>query len=44
MLKKGDLLSLGTITKMIPIQPNSTIKAEYLGLTNKPIYIKITFN
>lgn len=43
MLKKGDLLSLGTITPMIPIKPNSTIKAEYLGLSQNSLEVNITF-
>jgi len=31
-LKKGDLISLGTITKPMPVQPNTTIRAKYIGL------------
>jgi 2-keto-4-pentenoate hydratase len=34
-LKKGDLLSLGTITKLTPTEPNTVIKARYLGLDPK---------
>ncbi len=30
-LKKGDLLSLGTITPMMPVKPNTSIKARYTG-------------
>ena len=31
-LKKGDLLSLGTITKLMPVRPGTTVKARYLDL------------
>ena len=31
-LKKGDLLSLGTITPLMPVKPNTSIKARYSGL------------
>ncbi|NEP43107.1 MAG: hypothetical protein F6K35_29340 [Okeania sp. SIO2H7] len=31
-LKKGDLLSLGTITPMMPVQPNTSIRGRYTGL------------
>jgi len=31
-LKKGDLLSLGTITPLMPVEPGSEIRAQYLGL------------
>lgn len=31
-LKKGDLISLGAITKMVPIKPSTKIKAVYTGL------------
>lgn len=34
-LKKGDLLSLGTITKMLPVKAGSHIKAKYTGLDPK---------
>jgi 2-keto-4-pentenoate hydratase len=43
ILKKGDLLSLGTITPMIPIKANMLITAEYLGLNPDNPKIKITF-
>ena len=43
-LKKGDLLSLGTITKMIPVQSGSTIRAKYTGLDPKgPVEISVNF-
>lgn len=31
-LKKGDLLSLGTITPLMPVKPNTSIRARYTGL------------
>jgi len=31
-LKKGDLLSLGTITPLMPVKPNTSIRARYSGL------------
>ena len=30
-LKKGDLLSLGTITPLMPVKPNTSIRARYSG-------------
>jgi 2-keto-4-pentenoate hydratase len=43
-LKKGDLLSLGTITKLTPTAPNTTIFARYLGLDPKGhVVISVTF-
>jgi 2-keto-4-pentenoate hydratase len=43
-LKKGDLLSLGTITKLTPTAPNSAVKARYVGLDPKgPAEISVTF-
>lgn len=42
-LKPGDLLSLGTITPPIPIQPKTTIRAKYLGLAPTPVEIAVTF-
>jgi 2-keto-4-pentenoate hydratase len=40
-LKTGDLLSLGTITKLTPTAPNTTIKARYVGLDPKG-YVEIS--
>ncbi|MCX5833157.1 MAG: hydratase [Deltaproteobacteria bacterium] len=34
-LKKGDLLSLGTITKLTPTAPSTTIRARYVDLDPK---------
>ncbi len=34
-LKKGDLLSLGSITKMMPAKPGTTVKAKFTGLDPK---------
>ncbi len=43
-LKKGDLISLGTITPMIPITKNEKITAKYKGLReNKTVDISVTF-
>jgi 2-keto-4-pentenoate hydratase len=43
-LKKGDLLSLGTITKLMPAQPNTTVRAKYIGLNPKgPVEISVIF-
>jgi 2-keto-4-pentenoate hydratase len=43
-LKKGDLLSLGTITKLTPTAPNTAVKARYVGLDPKgPAEISVTF-
>ncbi|MCX5858043.1 MAG: hydratase [Deltaproteobacteria bacterium] len=44
-LKKGDLLSLGTITKLTPTAPSTTIKARYIGLDPEgPVEISVNFN
>ena len=43
-LKKGDLLSLGTITKLTPTTPNATVFARYVGLDpNGQVVISVTF-
>ena len=43
-LKKGDLLSLGTVTRMMPAKPGQTVKARYLGLDPKdPVEISVIF-
>jgi 2-keto-4-pentenoate hydratase len=43
-MKKGDLLSLGTITKLTPTAPNTVIKARYVGLDPKgPVEISVIF-
>jgi 2-keto-4-pentenoate hydratase len=43
-LKKGDLLSLGTITKLTPTAPNTTVFARYVGLDPKGhVVISVTF-
>jgi 2-keto-4-pentenoate hydratase len=43
-LKKGDLLSLGTITPLMPVQPNTTIRAKYIGLDpNGTVEILVKF-
>lgn len=43
-LKKGDLLSLGTITKLTPAAPNTTVTARYVGLDPKgPAEVTVMF-
>jgi 2-keto-4-pentenoate hydratase len=43
-LKKGDLLSLGTITKLMPARPGTTIRAIYTGLDlSGPVEISVKF-
>jgi 2-keto-4-pentenoate hydratase len=43
-LKKGDLLSLGSITKMLPIAPNTSLRAHYIDLNPKgPVDITVKF-
>ena len=43
-LKKGDLLSLGSITNFVAVKSNSTIRAQYIGLEpNKTVEIFVKF-
>lgn len=43
-LKKGDLLSLGTVTKMTPTAANTTVRARYIGLDPQgPVEIFVIF-
>jgi 2-keto-4-pentenoate hydratase len=43
-LKKGDILSLGAVTKMISPKAGSTVKAHYIGLNpGGPIEISVIF-
>jgi 2-keto-4-pentenoate hydratase len=43
-LVKGDLVSLGSITKLIPTAPNMSLRAHYIDLDpNGPIDITVTF-
>jgi len=43
-LKKGDLLSLGTITKLTPTAPGTTVRARYVGLDPKgPAEVTVNF-
>ena len=43
-LKKGDVLSLGSLTKMIPSKPGSSVRARYIGLDPEgPVEIMVTF-
>ncbi|HOU78639.1 MAG TPA: hypothetical protein PLM69_10995 [Syntrophales bacterium] len=44
LLKEGDLLSLGTITKLTPTTPGTTIRARYVGLDPQgPVEITVKF-
>ena len=42
-LKKGDVLSLGSITPLRPVVAGKTIKAVYTGLTEDPIEVIVSF-
>ncbi len=43
-LKKGDLLSLGSITKMMPTKAGTTIKAKFIDLDpNGPVELTASF-
>ncbi len=43
-LKKGDLLSLGSITNFVAVQSNTTIRAKYISLDpNKTVEIFVKF-
>jgi 2-keto-4-pentenoate hydratase len=43
-LKKGDLLSLGSITPLLPVAPGKTIYTRYIGLMpNRPLDIFVHF-
>ena len=43
-LKKGDLLSLGTITNLIPAKAGTTIRAVYIGLDpGGPVEVSVKF-
>ncbi len=43
-LKKGDLLSLGSITPLIPVKAGTTISALYIGLDqDSPVEISVYF-
>jgi 2-keto-4-pentenoate hydratase len=43
-MKKGDFLSLGTVTKMTPTAPDTTIRARYIGLDPQgPAEISVIF-
>jgi 2-keto-4-pentenoate hydratase len=44
LLKNGDLLSLGTITKLMPPKPGITVRARYINLDPKgPVEISVKF-
>jgi 2-keto-4-pentenoate hydratase len=44
VLKKGDLLSLGSITRPIPVKPGMALRVKYIGLDPKgPVEISVSF-
>lgn len=43
-LRPGDLLSLGSITAPMPVIPGQTIEAQYIGLTDEPLRVTVTFS
>ncbi len=43
-LKKGDLLSLGSMTPMIPVTKGQKIRLQYVGLESKPVEIQVNFS
>lgn len=44
-LKKGDLLSLGTITAPMPVTSKTTIRAQYIGLEPlRPVEVSVSFD
>ena len=43
-LEKGDLLSLGTLSKLLPVEPGTRIEAHYRGLDpNGPAKVSVSF-
>lgn len=42
-LQEGDLLSLGSLTSLIPVRPGTRIRAVYYGLRSEPVEIGVTF-
>jgi 2-keto-4-pentenoate hydratase len=43
-LEKGDLLSLGTVTRLFPVQAGTRITARYTGLDPKgPVAVDVSF-
>jgi len=43
-INKGDLLSLGSITKLTPTAPDTSIRARYVDLDSKgPVEISVKF-
>ncbi|NEP54188.1 MAG: hydratase, partial [Moorea sp. SIO3C2] len=44
VLKQGDLLSLGSMTPLIPVKSGTTIRAQYIGLDPKgKVEISVSF-
>ena len=45
-LRRGDLISLGSITSLMPVESGTTIRAQYLGLDpdpDNPAEVSVTF-
>ena len=42
-LKNGDLLSLGSISALLPPKAGTTVTGRYTGLTPAPAEVKVTF-
>jgi len=43
-LKKGDLLSLGSLSKLTPPAPNTVVRAKFIDLdTRGPVEISVRF-
>ncbi|WP_456425588.1 2-keto-4-pentenoate hydratase [Rhodocaloribacter sp.] len=42
-LRPGDLLSLGSLTPLMPVRPGQTITARYTGLASEPVEVTVTF-
>ncbi len=42
-LRAGDLLSLGSLTPLVPVVPGATIIAQYEGLADEPVDVTVTF-
>ncbi|GIV58389.1 MAG: hypothetical protein KatS3mg042_1302 [Rhodothermaceae bacterium] len=42
-LHTGDLLSLGSLTPLVPVLPRATVTAQYEGLADEPVDVTVTF-
>ena len=43
-LQPGDLLCLGTITPLMPVQAKTTVRARYIGLEDEPVEVSVRFS